>query len=182
MNMNPTKNSTRSEYPNGSQDRRCGLTAALVIAAVLFFSGGMVGLHAQSNPLLGVWEMNMVFVPESVEFEFRSNGIYMVTSGMGEVSEYDYYLAGDSSTVTMQMDEESVMDWKYEFPGGDRSVLRLYLIEEGNEWFFDEFINGMMNLQDVYINDITENFYENIREAITDVFVEEPFLEGRRIQ
>ncbi len=149
-----------------------------VCAAVFLFAGAAV--YGQQNPLLGTWDFQMVFVPGLYRFEFKDDGTYTVEQeGSGEPEQWEYYINEEEPIVTLQMNDEEIMDWRYRFPPNEPDTIYFY-VSDGNDWFVEQFTHALFEIRGEEANDLTSDFVDSLVEAIAGVFEKEAFMKGSR--
>jgi hypothetical protein len=147
---------------------------------IFFITTGTV-LFGESNSLVGIWDFETVFSADSLRFEFTRDGTYIVEEADGSTEAWEYFVREDVSTVSLQMDESMIMDWRFSFDGQNDDILYLYIGRE-NDWFIEQFTRNLFMNEDEQAGELTRNFYSKITEAIENVFFNEPFMKGRKIQ
>lgn len=152
------------------------LTAAAAVSSAAFGQEKTGPEGRDSAPFVGSWSVEVVFVPDTLDFTFTESGQYTVTEPSGDIDRFDYTLERERGRIRMQLDEDTYMEWRYSFSGFDE--FHLYLIEDDNE-LIEMLLSGFEDPDD--FNSLTEELLSEVRDSVRATVLSHPVLRGVRI-
>ena len=148
--------------------RSAGLVAlALLVAAPSAFA---------VNPFLGRWAIESFGQAEDLVFQFTSDTEMFIAAG-GESTPPQAYLVDQAKRqLTLPMADGNTIVMRYVLQGTDGFVLYM------GEGLLEDMVGAFTASLPQDANALTNDIIDQLRQAVRDVFVRNPFMRGTRIK
>ncbi len=154
------------------------------IILMIILAVGVLGAQESQNPFLNTtWVVDVVGGREPMAFEFYDDGTYkqsesLVYADLQATDSMRYRIDVDNSLIELELQPDLFIEWRYEFGMEGQRYFDLYLSNTQNPLalqFFGEFERSLSNND---YNDVTQEFFGAITEAMKDVVLEHAFMRG----
>jgi hypothetical protein len=156
----------------------------IIIVSLLLLALGALGAQEGKNPFLHTWwVVELVGGQEPVMFEFYADGTYkqadsLMYRDLQESHPMNYRIDVDNELIVLEFEQDFWIEWRYEFGMDGQRYFNLYLSNTENplaQQFLGEF---GQSLESNHYNEVTQDFFDAIVEAMKKVILEQPFMQG----
>jgi hypothetical protein len=145
---------------------------------------GALGAQEKQNPFLNIhWVVEIVGSNEPMAFCFYPDGTYKQSDSLRyedlqNSAPMRYRIDLDKKLIELEVQQDFWVEWRYEFGIDGQRYFNLYLSNAENplaQQFFGEF---EQSVEDDDSNEITQEFFSAISDAMKDVILKQPFMRG----
>jgi hypothetical protein len=149
-----------------------GGVVALATAALFLVAGGSV---FAANPFLGKWAIESFGQAEDLIFQFTSDTEMIMAVGADTTPVQGYTIDQAAGHLTLPLSDGNLIVLRYTWTSKDTFLLYM------SDSLLEEMVGAFTASLPQGANALTNEVVEQLRAAVRDVFVKNPFMRGTRL-
>lgn len=149
-----------------------GALGALAVVALFLVAGGSA---FAANPFLGKWAVESFGQAEDLIFQFTSDTEMVMAVGADTTPVQSYALDQASQEMTLPLSDGNLIKLRYVWTSKDTFVLYM------SDALLEEMVGAFTASLPKDANALTSEVVEQLRAAVREVFVKNPFMRGTRL-
>jgi hypothetical protein len=153
--------------------RACvGRSLALALTGLFLVAGGSA---FAANPFIGKWAVESFGQAEDLIFQFTTDTEMVMAVGSDTTPVQSYTIDAAAQLLTLPLSDGELIVLRYAWMGRDTFVLFM------SETLLEQMVGAFTASLPQDANGLTNEVVAQLREAVRDVFVKNPFMRGTRL-